>query len=194
MQRIRASITYPLSGSAGVITLYTRHSLTEDGTTALLCSHRLRDALTAGKSMFSNTTVFVADAFVDTIEPATGTITDSNPTDAWTVTGDQGPGYLPPASQMAVTWLTADVVGGRRVRGRTFFGPLAVQDVDTDGTPNNTKLGHLDAAAAAWIDAGLTAVDTVVWHRPVGGAGGSDHVITAFSRKDKFAVLRSRRD
>ena len=194
MQRIRASITYPLSGSAGVMTLYTNTTGPESDVSALLCSHRLRDALTAGRSLFSNTTTFVADPFVDTIDPATGEITGSDATDAWTVTGDQGPGYLPPASQMAITWLTADVVSGRRVRGRTFVGPLAIQDIDADGTPGTVKLGHLDAMANAWLDAGITPTQAAVWHRPVGGAGGSDHVITSFSRKDKFAVLRSRRD
>lgn len=194
MQRIRASITYPLSGSAGLMTLYTRHSLTEDATTAQLCCDRLRDAVTAGTSLFCTNTVFTSDAFVDTIEPSTGVITDSNAVTPWSHAGDQGTAYMPPANQLAVTWFTADIVAGRRVRGRTFVGPLAAVDTDGDGSPSVTRLGHLQSLMNAWLDAGVTGVDTVVWHRPVAGAGGSDHVITAAGKSDKYAILRSRRD
>jgi hypothetical protein len=194
VQRIRATITYPLSGSAGVITLYTKTTGPENSASATLCATRLQNALAAGKSMFSTTTVFTSDAFVDTIDPATGVITGTDTITPWTVAGDQGPGYLPPATQLCTTWKTDDVVAGHRVRGRTFWGPLAVGDLDSDGSPAAAKLSHQSAAEAAWVDSGATAVYTCVWHRPRGGSGGSDHEITGYSHKDKFAVLRSRRD
>lgn len=194
MQRIRASIVYPLSGSAGVITLYTKSPVPEDSTSAVLCSHRLRDALTAGQDLFCTNTTFQADSFVDTLDPVTGTITSSDSVATWAVVGTQGTAYMPPANQLCATWHTGDIVAGRRVAGRTFLGPLAAVDTDTDGTPTGTRLGHLDGLIAAWLDNGTTDVFTCVWHRPVGGTGGSDHQIVSGSRRDKYAVLRSRRD
>lgn len=194
MQRIRASIGYPLSGSAGLITLYTKTVGPEDAASAALCATRLKDALTAGKDLFCTNTVFTSDTFVDTLDPATGTITGSDSVTGWTVAGTQGTAYLPPATQLVATWLTAGIVNGRRVKGRTFLGPLAYVDSDSDGTPNAIRLGHLQALLDAWHNNGATSVYSCVWHRPVGGVGGSDHEITSASKKDKYAVLRSRRD
>jgi hypothetical protein len=194
VQRIRASIVYPLSGSAGVITLYGKTEGPENDVTAQLVCDRLKDALTAGHSLFTTNTTFHSDTFVDTIDPATGVITDSVAVTGWDVVGDQGTAFMPPANQLVATWHTTAIIAGRRVRGRTFLGPLAAVDTDTDGTPSGTRLGHLDALINAWQDAGITSTSTCVWHRPVGGAGGSDHTIISGTRSDKYAVLRSRRD
>lgn len=194
MQRIRATISYPGGGSPGVITLYTKTPVPETSITAALCGDRLRDALTAGADLFVNSTSFVADTFVDTIDPATGTITGSDSYAGWTVTGAQSNGYMPQASMVCATWHTADIVAGRRVAGRTFLGPLDNSCLQNDGTLSSSTLTHSAALVAAWLDAGLTGTKTCVWHRPVGGAGGSDHEIIAGTVRDKFAVLRSRRD
>lgn len=194
MQRIRATITYPSSGSAGVITLYTRAGVPETSITAALCGDRLKDALTAGADLFVNTTHFVGDTFVDTIDPATGEITGSDAYDGFDIAGAQSNGYMPQASMVVASWHTADIVAGRRVRGRTFLGPLDNSCLQNDGTLSSSTVTHTNALIAAWLDSGITGVDTVVWHRPVGGTGGSDHVITSGSVRDKFGVLRSRRD
>lgn len=193
MQRIRASILYGL-GSPGVITLYTRTTAPENSASAVLCSTRLQDALNAGKAMFASSVTFRSDGFVDTIDPATGAITGSDATDVWEVTTANFSGTLAPALQVCCTWKTADIVAGRRVAGRTFLGPLNPDMSQNDGTPSSSALTAADALGAAWIDQGTTDVAAVVWKRPVNGAGGSDHVITGHLVKDKFAVLRSRRD
>lgn len=193
MQRIRASINYG-AGAPGVITLYTLTSLPEDATSAQLCCDRLKDALTAGNTLFHDEVSFASDSFVDTIDPATGAITGSDSVTPWTVLGAGSSFIAPPALQLAVTWKTGDIVNGRRVAGRTFVGPLDYGTIQDDGTPTATALTKLEAFANAWTDNGTTDVYAAVWHRPVGGSGGSDHEITAHSFKDKFAVLRSRRD
>lgn len=194
MQRIRGTINYPMSGAPGVITLYTRTTAPENSASAELCSSRLHDAMTAGFALFPTSLTIVGDGFVDTIDPATGAITGSDDVAPWTVTGGNGTAFLPPASAICLTWLTSDFIAGRRVRGRTFLGPLSAAINNGNGHLIGADLTVAQDVAAAWVDQGGTDVATVVWHRPVGGAGGSDHVISATSVRDKFAVLRSRRD
>lgn len=193
MQRIRATIQ-GFSGAPGVITLYTLTSLPEDATSAQLCADRLGDALTAGNGLYAQGVSFVSDTFVDTIDPATGTITASDSITPWTVTSSSTASTAPPMVQGCITWKTNDVVAGRRVAGRTFIGPVALDMLQNDGTPSSTAMTKLEAIGAAWQDNGTTDVYAAVWHRPVSGAGGSDHEITAHSIRDKWAVLRSRRD
>lgn len=193
MQRIRASIQYG-PGSPGVMTLYTRTTGPENSVSAGLCSTRLKDALTAGIGLFPSTVSFVSDTFVDTIDPATGTITGSDAITPWTLTGSNASTIAPQALQFCVTWKTDDIVAGKRVRGRTFFGPTCLAEIDTDGTPKASALVAVESMANAWTDSGATSVDAVVWHRPKGASPGSDHIITSHSYRDTFAVLRSRRD
>lgn len=194
VQRIRATISWPSVGGPGVITLYTRSTGLENGPTADLTSSRLQNALTAGVTLFTGGTVFRSDSFVDTIDPATGVITDSNDVTPWTVTGTNSGVLAPLATMVCVTWKTAAVIAGRRVRGRTFLGPLAQNTDDNDGTPASATLTAANALGDAWTDNGLTDTFAVVWHRPVSGAGGTAEDITAHQVRDKFAVLRSRRD
>lgn len=195
MQRIRGAITYnDVSGGPGLITLYTRSTGLENDATAALTSSRLEDALTAGKALFSVHTSVIGETFVDDIDPATGAITGSHATDPWTVTGTTSGATGPAVLQICATWKTSVVIAGRRVAGRTFIGPLTNAVADTDGTPSAPYMTAALALAAAWIDNGLTDTFAVVWHRPVGGSGGTAEDITSYSVKDKFAVLRSRRD
>ena len=194
MQRIRASINYSNPGAPGVITLYTRSTGLENGTTAVLTSTRLQDALTAGRSLFPSIVTFAGDSFVDTIDPATGHITASDSITPWTVVGLSPAGVMPPANAICITWKTAAVIAGRRVRGRTFLSPLYQGVADTDGTPEASRLAAVEDLANAWTDNGLTDTFAVVWHRPVGGSGGTAEDITSHQVRDKFAVLRSRRD
>lgn len=194
MQRIRASITGYGSGSPGVITLYTESSTLENDTTAQLCADRLRDALTAGHDLFVTSTSFTSDTFVDDLDPATGAITGSHSITPWSVNGNQSNGYCPTAAMICVVWNTGAIINRRRVRGRTFLGPLDNSCLQNDGTLSSSAITHANALAAAWHDAGLTTTISSVWHRPVNSLGGSNHEILSGTVKDKFAVLRSRRD
>jgi hypothetical protein len=194
VQRIRATITYPFGGSPGVITLYTQTAIAEDSSTAQLCCDRLKNAIIAGADLFTTSTVFTSDTFVDKIDEATGAITDSTVITPWTQAGLQSNGELPPATMICATWNTGAIVNGRRVRGRTFLGPLDNSCLQNDGTLSSSSITHANALSSAWTDAGLTTTLSCVWHRPVGGTGGSNHEIISATIRDKFAVLRSRRD
>lgn len=97
------------------------------------------------------------------------------------------------ATGAVVNWNTQDYVNGRRVRGRTFIVPLASGSFDSSGDIAGATLTTLRTAADALVTATLDA-PLCVWHRPVGGAGGSSHVVSSATVPDLGAVLRSRRD
>jgi hypothetical protein len=132
-------------------------------------------------------------ATADILDEASGQITSvidfAAPS---TVTGSGGGPYSA-ASGAVVNWNTQDYVNGRRVRGRTFLVPLAGAAYDSQGDLASDTLTVLRLAADNLVGATLDA-PLAVWHRPVGGAGGSSHVINSASVPDLGAVLRSRRD
>src|SRR4029453_11488130 len=107
------------------------------------------------------------------------------------VTGTAGGGYSGP-SGVVMRLETGVFVAGRRLRGRSFLVPMAGSIQDTNGTVAATPLGTLNTAAAAAVTASGTS--WLVWHRPVGGSGGSVSPVTSAGIPDKIAVLRSRRD
>ena len=123
------------------------------------------------------------------IDDATGTITSTwSEGTAATFTGGTG-GTFSAASGAVINWLTNTFVSGRRLRGKTFLVPLASAAYDTDGTIGSTSLAPLRAAADALVAGG----NIVVWHRPVGGAGGSSAPAVNAAVPDRVAILTSRR-
>lgn len=194
MLRSRASIIYPASGSPGVITIYGVDSGGDGSTQAQFLASRLQGAIIAWKTLFPSSVEFIFDQFADVIDPATGRITDSHPVAALPVFGNSTDVYAPLASALCVSWKTATVIGGRRLAGRTFLSPQWAGNVQADGTPTSTALATADSGATAWTTDANTSMKTVVWHRPVRGSGGSTAEVTAHLIRDKFAVLRSRRD
>lgn len=106
--------------------------------------------------------------------------------------GNASGGYSA-ATGAVVNWNTNDYVNGRRVRGRTFIVPLAGAAFDAQGDLSGSVLGEIRSAAEGLVSATLDA-PMCVWHRPVGGAGGSAHVVSSATVPDLGAVLRSRRD
>lgn len=128
------------------------------------------------------------DSYNDVTGALTGSWTASTNAD---VVGGSLDSYAAPAGA-CVTWNTAGIVNGRRVRGRTFIVPVARNGYDTDGTLAAALVNALDTAAANLVTA--SAGGLLVWHRPVSGSGGSAHPVTGHRVRDKIAVLRSRRD
>lgn len=93
------------------------------------------------------------------------------------------------AVQVLFQWHTPTIVGGRFLRGRTFLPGLTVGTV-IDGNVNPSAVptfeGYGDTLIAA--DVGFH-----VWHRPVGGAGGTSVAVSACTVWPELAVLRRRR-
>lgn len=111
----------------------------------------------------------------------------------------------PPVLQVCVSWKTS--VRARRGMGRTFLGPLSVNCIQTDGTIVPGVITQVNAAAQALVDDsnGPFEWSIGVWgqqNKLPSGATPEDrraapHVFRAttdFKVRDKFAVLRSRRD
>jgi hypothetical protein len=156
-----------------------------------LTSH-LRTFYDAVKGLFpSNVTVQVPQSG-DLINSTTGGLAGT-----WTsafnasVTGTAAGVYAAPAGAV-VRWLTDGIVAGRRLRGRTFLVPLAATAYQTDGSLLGTTVTNIQAAAQALVTA--ETANLGVWHRPVGGAGGSWSPVVSADVPDRAAILRSRRD
>jgi hypothetical protein len=99
------------------------------------------------------------------------------------------------ASGGVVTWRTAGVRNGRRVRGRTFLVPLASAAYQSDGTIASAVLTSLNTNFATFLSDTNSAV-LGVYARPTfkGATDGAWFTVTGFNVPDKVAVLRSRRD
>ena len=127
----------------------------------------------------------------DTIDVATGQLTGG-----WTggtaAVVSAGPNTPYAAGVGAfVRWGTPLVVGGRRVKGRTFLCPLVSSLYDAAGTIENANLGTLQTAAGTLAAAGKL----VVWHRPstLAPTGGIASTVTSGTVPDKVTWLKTRR-
>jgi len=94
-----------------------------------------------------------------------------------------------------VTWRTAGIRKGRRVKGRTFIVPLSSVAFANDGTLNGDIIFSLTQAALGLSDQ-ASSPDLGVYGRP-SAKGATDGVwfpVASYSIPDMGAVLRSRRD
>lgn len=128
----------------------------------------------------------------DVIEDTTGELVD-----VWTAAGGatvnaSGGAACAAGVGASIEWITGGIIGGRRLRGRTFLVPLTGTAYDTTGTITGPALGTLDDFGDDMLASGPLAV----WHRPTtsGGSDGNSYGVTSFRIRDKVAVLRSRRD
>jgi hypothetical protein len=99
------------------------------------------------------------------------------------------------ASGAVITWRTAGVRNGRRVRGRTFLVPLANSAYQSDGTIASAALTALNTNMGTFLDATGSAI-LGVYARPTskGATDGAWFTVIGHNIPDKVAVLRSRRD
>ena len=110
------------------------------------------------------------------------------------VTGTSASAGLPIASMLLLQHDTGDIHMGRRVRGRSYIGPVAL-NTNVAGVPTATAKSLLLTGALLLLS-GATATVPVVWSRPdspVGDPGFHSEVLT-YRAAGYFAVLRSRRD
>lgn len=99
------------------------------------------------------------------------------------------------ASGAVVTWRTAGVRNGRRVRGRTFLVPFANSAYQSDGTLSSAALTALTTNFNSFLSTPGVATFGI-YARPTSSMAtdGIFHAATGFSIPDRVAVLRSRRD
>lgn len=124
------------------------------------------------------------------LDPSTGTLTGFwEAATPYTGSGSGG-AQGPDAAQVLVRWRTEDVVNGRRVQGRTFIPGVGLSALTGGNVTASTVTNVVTAgnALAAAADSQL-----YVWHRPVNGAGGSNHSVTSAGCWTEVAVQRGRR-
>jgi len=90
-----------------------------------------------------------------------------------------------------VHWLTASVINGRRLRGRTFLVPLIATAYDTSGSIVASALTTLNNAATTLLAGAGTNLK--IWHRPDPPAAGSVAAWNGYRIPDLAVSLRSRR-
>lgn len=128
----------------------------------------------------------------DFVDSTTGQITGT-----WTdgadiaKVGTGSPGAYFAAGGACVSWSTAGVVGGRRVKGRTFLVPLTSLAYNGSGLVD-TAVTAIQGATTTLLGSG-----NVFWilHRPTtkGGSDGQAFQITGGTCKNHQAILSSRR-
>lgn len=98
------------------------------------------------------------------------------------------------AAGAVISWSTAGVRNGRRVRGRTFVVPLSNECWDVDGTIKSVPLGSLTTGAQA-LTTGTDVTRFSIWSRPSAPEAndGAAFNVSGFRIPDMSAILRSRR-
>lgn len=134
------------------------------------------------------------DSTVEILDSATGQLIDyaDDDTELPQLTGGSSGAYSA-ASGAVVNWLTNTVVGGRRLRGRTFLVPASPAAYQSDGTLDPTALTALNNGASILSGAGFSSGFGIL-SRPAGGGQISFGEVTGHRIPDMAAVLRSRRD
>lgn len=138
-------------------------------------------------SLYLTTTKISFDGTFTTVDDPSPSTVAGTP---WTVTGTGASGSMPTSQAIVVGWRTS--LATRSGHGRTFLGPLWVNALDPDGTPKDTVLATVRAAAATLISSSSGAGNGAL-----GVYSPKDHVLRDFTGAvvhDTFAVLRSRRD
>lgn len=193
--RTAALLSGTSAPSSGFTSLWWRPG-TAGGSTADAtdCLARFRTFWDTVKSAIHSGLTVDFDPICIAVEATTGVLTGAFAgTDPLSVTGTAVGTALPLQTQGLLRLQTSTVVGGRRLRGRLFIPAPEEGDNDTAGVPDSGYVTALNTAGATLLAAGATASDPVIWHRPTGGAGGTDAPITAVSASSAWSVLRSRR-
>jgi hypothetical protein len=197
MYRVRAKWQYPFGGP-GLSTFYFTVTGGAPGSSAdaTTVAGRVRGAFDVAKTLLSTSTTVIVNPQVDVISDVTGDLVGGfSITPPATVTGTVAGNDGPTAIMAGMRLLTNDILGGRRVRGRSFFGPIS-GTLTNFPTPQAGIVTALNAFGVALITATppSAVAPAVVWNRPKPGVGGSMHQITSVTVAPDWWVMRSRRD
>lgn len=194
--RVPVDLTWPGTGGPGVNVFHLR-TTEESGTPgnelilgdAMVVLNDLYDAVYGSYAAQGAVATFAGAA----VDVHTQEIVEADP---WTAVAPGTGGSTAPVLQVCATWRTS--IAARRGRGRTFFGPLGNAAVETDGTIVPGALGGIRTACEAFVTAsnGIAGGSFAVWGQETAGVPGINVArdITGVTIKDRFAVLRSRRD
>lgn len=182
-------------GAAGLNTHYFSASATPTAAEASTVAGRVRAAWLAAAPLFNGPTTAQVQPTVDVYDAITGFLSQSFSITAPAVVAGSATGVqAPPQVALGIVWDTATILGGRRLKGRTFIAPLSTSIVNQLLPPASANT-QLNAYRDALIGATPPLANpAVVWHRPVNGAGGGAFTILTGSPGTKWFSIRSRRD
>lgn len=199
MGLLRGKIRWTIPGAGTAFTVL--HFRTLSGGTPVQADAdeavaKMQTFATAIKSTLPNVVTLQVQNEVEEIVTASGSMlgvfTTASQT-AQTGTASAAAGWAAAAGAV-ISWSTAGVRNGRRVRGRNFVVPLSNEAWDVDGTLKTVPMNTLNSASTALRTAG-TAVGLTVYARPTapGATDGVEWEVSGHRIPDMSAILRSRR-
>lgn len=183
------------SGGPSLNTLYfTAGSYSAEGALAVCTYVRAQWHATLTNNVPSFVTQNVSGE-VDQIDPSSGEIMNTFSTEPTAGMPGTGTNHSAPIVTAILLRLNTSLfISGRRLRGRMFLSPVDNERVALDGTVTTAAVDYAQAFFPALRDALPTGTAWVVWHRPVGGTGGTAAAVEGVACNRTFAELRSRRD
>lgn len=198
--RVPVNLSWSGSGSPGVNVWSVRVD-----NAPLTGDSNLQEAVTAIHTFYDS----VKDIFQAGTTITLGDIVERNSqtfaSASWTtITGNNTGFDAAPVLQIVVSWKTT--LAARRGMGRTFLGPLCNDNVENDGTIVPARLTEISNAATALVNnskGNLNGWAVGVWGyqnaKPPKPQVRTDfgrvhRDIVGYKVRDRFAVLRSRRD
>lgn len=198
MYRVRA-VGSGWTGAPGLATFYFRGaspSITTAGE-ALEAAKRVRAYFVAAAANTASTVSWDVSESVDVIQDTDGGLGFGYAVAAQTtVPGTTGTRIDSPNTAIVGQLLTSSIVRGRRVRGRTYYSPIADGISDSSGNPASGAVTAATAGLTALSTTITTAITPVVWSRPIAltSTAGLACDVTGASVYSRFGTLRSRRD
>jgi len=173
-----------LAGGSGLSVFYTPFGV--DATADL------QTFFGAIKSRFPTGQSWSCQGSGDVISDATGAIVGGwTAGTTWSDSGSAGAVAYAAGVGAFVRWGTGTIVGGRRLKGRTFLTSIEAVNYDGQGTIVAACLTNFNTAAGVLAATGKL----MIWHRPSpGGSDGSSGAVTSGSVPDKVTWLQTRRD
>ena len=182
--RAQTSLYYLLGGSGIPGEVITPIALTLQGL--------LRDNL---RPLIPSSVTVAVGSEVQAIDIPTGQIVlVGSPTNGTAPGAGGDAGSYSVASGAVVGLNTADLVAGRRVKGRLFMVPLGGGAYSTSGSLGTGAVNSLQALGNSLVTAGGSGNQLVVFSRPRGARVGAAHIVSSATVRPKVAVLTSRRD
>lgn len=157
---------------------------------------RLTTYLNAFKQHLPNTVSAQVMNEAEELSPGTGEMLGfySGPAQPVVAGGAVSTATWAAAAGAVISWSTAGVRNGRRVRGRTFIVPIAGTAFATDGTLSANAMNDFNTAATGLRTAGALSY-LAIYARPSapGATDGAFYTVTGHRVPDMSAILRSRR-
>ena len=194
MLRVRTALS-GWSGGPGLTTFYFGGAGSPTGPEATEAVARVQAFWNSFKATMPTGVLIQVSGAVDTIDPATGTLTGgftiATPS---AISANGAGGFAPVSTAILLRHQTGVIVAGRRLTGRTFLSPITAASILTTGAISSTASTATLTAANLLKTTIVTGLSPLVWHRPKNGSGGSSAFTAGFDTPSKPAVLKSRRD